>query len=172
MTPPTGITDPATGNNTSTTTTTLTPKPVLTITKLGAAGLTAGNTATYTLNISNTGSSDAVGASITDIIPAALTNVSWQTAVAGAATITSGATGTNNNLAIIANIPAGAANTISVTITGTVNPGATGSVSNTATVTPAEPTGTGSNSTVNANVTSTSGVVITKTGPSFDRYCW
>jgi uncharacterized repeat protein (TIGR01451 family)/gliding motility-associated-like protein len=166
VTPPTGITDPAPGNNTSTTTTNLTAKPVLTITKLGAAGLTAGNTATYTLNISNTGSSNAVGASITDIIPAALTNVSWTSTVAGAATITNGVTGTGNNLNITANIPAGVANTISITITGTVNPAAKGNISNTATVTPAEPTGTGSNSTVNANVTSTSGIVITKTGPS------
>lgn len=166
VTPPAGITDPTPGNNTSTTTTNLTAKPVLTITKLGAAGLTAGNTATYTLNISNTGSSNAVGASITDIIPAALTGVNWTSTVAGTATITNGATGTGNNLSITANIPAGAANTISVTITGTINPAATGNVSNTATVTPAEPTGTGSNSTVNANVTSTSGIVITKTGPS------
>lgn len=166
VTPPTGITDPIPGNNTSTTATSLTAKPVLTITKLGAAGLTAGNIATYTLNISNTGSSNAVGASITDIIPATLTGVSWTSAVSGAATITSGATGNGNNLNITANIPAGSANTISVTITGTVNPAATGNVSNTATVTPAEPTGTGSNSTVNANVTSTSGIVITKTGPS------
>ncbi|RAJ31875.1 DUF7507 domain-containing protein [Pedobacter cryoconitis] len=166
VTPPTGITDPTPGNNTSTTTTNLTAKPVLTITKMGAAGLTAGNTATYTLNISNTGSSNAAGASITDIIPAALTGVSWTSTVAGAATITNGASGTGNNLSITANIPAGAANTISVTITGIVNSGATGNISNTATVTPAEPTGTGSNSTVNANVTSTSGIVITKTGPS------
>lgn len=166
VTPPTGITDPTPGNNTSTTTTNLTAKPVLTITKMGAAGLTAGSTATYTLNISNTGSSNAAGASITDIIPAALTGVNWTSTVAGTATITNGATGTGNNLNITANIPAGAANTISVIITGTVNPGATGNVSNTATVTPAEPAGTGSNSTVNANVTSTSGIVITKTGPS------
>ncbi|MBB5639363.1 putative repeat protein (TIGR01451 family)/gliding motility-associated-like protein [Pedobacter cryoconitis] len=166
VTSPPGITDPTPGNNTSTVTTNVTSKPVLTITKLGAAGLTAGNTATYTLNISNTGSSNAVGANITDIVPAALTNVSWKTTVAGTAAITAGATGTGNNLNITANIPAGAANTITVTITGTVDPGATGNVSNTATVTPAEPTGTGSNSTVNANVTSTSGVVITKTGPS------
>ncbi|WP_152620333.1 beta strand repeat-containing protein, partial [Pedobacter lusitanus] len=166
VTPPTGVTDPTPGNNTSTITTNLTPKPVLSITKLGAAGLTAGNTATYTLNISNTGSSNAVGATISDIIPATLSNVSWTSTVAGAATITTGGTGTGNNVSLTANIPAGAANTISITITGTVDPGATGTISNTATVTPAEPTGTGSNSTVNANVTSTSGVVITKTGPS------
>ncbi|MBB6500680.1 Ig-like domain-containing protein [Pedobacter cryoconitis] len=166
VTSPPGITDPTPGNNTSTVITNITSKPVLTITKLGAAGLTAGNVASYTLNIANTGSSNAVGASITDIVPAALTNVSWTSTVAGAAAITTGATGTGNNVSLTANIPAGAANTISVTITGTVNPGATGSISNTATVTPAEPAGTGSNSTVNSNITSTSGVVVTKTGPS------
>ncbi|MBB6500684.1 Ig-like domain-containing protein [Pedobacter cryoconitis] len=166
VTSPPGITDPTPGNNTSTVITNITSKPVLTITKLGAAGLTAGNVASYTLNIANTGSSNAVGASITDVVPSALTNVSWTSTVAGAAAITTGATGTGNNVSLTANIPAGAANTISVTITGTVNPGATGSISNTATVTPAEPAGTGSNSTVNSNITSTSGVVVTKTGPS------
>jgi uncharacterized repeat protein (TIGR01451 family) len=166
ITGPPAITDPTPGNNTSTVTTNVISKPVLKITKIGAAGLTAGNTATYTLTIANTGSSNASGASITDAVPAALTNVSWTSTIAGAAIITSGATGTGNNVSLIADIPAGTANTITVTITGTVNSGATGSISNTATATPAEPAGTGSNSTVTSNITSTSGIVITKTGPS------
>lgn len=166
VTAPADVTDPTPGNNTSTVTTNITSKPVLNIVKLGAAGLTAGNTATYNLTITNTGSSNATGASITDQVPADLTNVNWTTTAAGAATITSGTTGIGNNVAIQANIPAGAANTVSVVITGTVNPAAKGNISNTATVTPAEPTGTGSNSTVNSSITSTSGVTISKTGVS------
>ncbi|WP_342329126.1 gliding motility-associated C-terminal domain-containing protein [Pedobacter sp. FW305-3-2-15-E-R2A2] len=166
VTAPVGITDPVPGNNTATDVNTTQVKPVLLITKLGAANVTAGNIATYTLTITNTGSSNAVNADITDAVPAALTNVSWSTAVAGAALVTTGATGTGNAVNLKANIPAGTGNTVTVTISGTVNPGATGTVSNTGTATPAEPNGTGSNSTVNSNVTSTSGVVITKTGPS------
>lgn len=166
VTAPAGITDPVPANNIATDVNATQVKPVLLITKLGAANVTAGNVATYTLTITNTGSSNAVNADITDAVPAALTNVSWSTAVAGAALVTTGATGTGNAVNLKANIPAGTGNTVTVTITGTVNPGATGTISNTGTATPAEPNGTGSNSTVNSNVTSTSGVVITKTGPS------
>ena len=166
VTAPIGITDPVPANNTATDVNTTQIKPVLFITKLGAANVTAGNVATYTLTVTNTGSSNAVNADISDAVPATLTNVSWSSSVAGSALVTVGATGSGNAVNLKANIPAGAGNSVTVTITGTVNPGATGTISNTATVTPAEVNGTGSNSTVNSNVTSTSGVVITKTGPS------
>jgi gliding motility-associated-like protein/uncharacterized repeat protein (TIGR01451 family) len=165
VTAPAGITDPVPGNNTATDINTIQVKPVLMISKLGAANVTAGNIATYTLTVGNTGTSNAVNADISDAVPAALTNVSWSSAVAGTALVTAGATGSGNAVNLKANIPAGAGNTVTVTITGTVNPAATGTISNTGTATPAEPNGTGGTSTVSSNVTSTSGVVITKTGP-------
>ena len=166
LTPPTGITDPTPGNNTSTITTTIQAKPVLAITKTGSASLTAGTTTTYTLRVVNTGSSDAVNADITDVVSNTLQGVSWVSSVEGAATIGTGATGSGNNVTLKVNIPAGSVNAVNVTITGTVNPAATGSLSNTATTTPAEPQGTGSSSTVNSNITSTSGVTIAKTAVS------
>ncbi|NQX42924.1 DUF11 domain-containing protein [Pedobacter steynii] len=166
VTAPAGITDPVPGNNTATDINVVQAKPVLAITKLGAANVTAGNTATYTLTVTNTGTSNAVNADISDAVPATLTNVSWTSSVAGTAAVTTGATGNGNTVNLKANIPAGTGNTVTVTITGTVNPAATGTISNTGTATPAEPNGTGSSSTVSSNVTSTSGVVIVKTGPS------
>ncbi|MBO9675290.1 MAG: DUF11 domain-containing protein, partial [Sphingobacteriaceae bacterium] len=166
LTPPAGITDPNTTNNTATSNTAINAKPVLAITKTGSSGLTAGSAATYTLRIVNNGSSNAINADITDAVPSAIQGVTWTSTTEGAAAVTTGASGSGNNVNLKVNIPAGSANAINVTIQGTVNPGATGSITNTATVTPAEPQGTGSTSSVNSNITSTSGVTISKTAAS------
>ncbi|MBC6110040.1 DUF11 domain-containing protein, partial [Pedobacter sp. CCM 8938] len=166
LTPPTGITDPTSGNNTATINTAIQVKPVLAITKTGASGLTAGANATYTLRITNTGSSNAVNADVTDAVPAALQSVTWTSTLEGAATVSAGSTGSGNSVNLKVNIPAGSANAVNIIIQGTVNPAATGSITNSATTTPVEPQGIGSNSTVNSNITSTSGVTIAKTAVS------
>ncbi|MBB5438855.1 putative repeat protein (TIGR01451 family)/gliding motility-associated-like protein [Pedobacter sp. AK017] len=167
LTVPAGITDPTGSNNESTDNTTIVSKPVLAITKSGASGLTAGAVVNYTLKIVNTGSSDAINAAINDAVPASVENVSWTATPNGAATLVSGSSGNGNAVAVRANIPAGNANNyISVSISGTLNPGTTGNVINTASVLPAEPQGSGSNSSVNANVTSSSGIVVSKAGLS------
>ncbi|WP_316759939.1 gliding motility-associated C-terminal domain-containing protein [Pedobacter aquatilis] len=167
LTPPQGITDPITNNNEATDITSIVSKPVLAITKSGASGLTAGSAVNYTLKIVNTGSSDAINAAINDAVPAGVENVTWTATANGSATVVSGASGSGNAVTLKANIPSGNANNfISVNINGTLNPAATGSVNNTASVTPSEPQGSGSNSAVNSNVTSSSGIVISKAGPS------
>ena len=167
LTVPPGIIDPVITNNEATDNSAIIARPVLAITKSGASGLTAGSTVSYTLKIVNTGSSDAINASINDAVPAGVESVNWTAKANGGASIVSGASGSGNAVAINANIPAGNANSfISVNINGTLNPAATGSVNNTASVTPAEPQGTGSNSSVNSNVTSSSGIVISKAGAS------
>ncbi|QPH40491.1 DUF7507 domain-containing protein [Pedobacter endophyticus] len=167
LTVPTGITDPVLTNNKATDVTAVVAKPVLAITKSGASGLIAGSTVEYTLKVVNTGSSDALNAAIEDAVPASVENVSWTATANGNATVVSGASGSSNAVSVRANIPAGNANNyINVTITGTLSPAATGSVNNTASVSPAEPQGAGSNSAVNANITSSSGIVISKAGAS------
>jgi uncharacterized repeat protein (TIGR01451 family)/gliding motility-associated-like protein len=166
LTPPAGITDPNTTNNTATNNTTINAKPVLAITKTGSSGLTAGSAVTYTLRIVNNGSSNAINADITDAVPTSIQGVTWTSTTEGTAAVGTGASGSGNTVNLKVNIPAGSANAINVTIQGTVDPGATGSITNTATVTPAEPQGTGSTSSVNSNITSTSGVTISKTAVS------
>nr|WP_121270619.1 gliding motility-associated C-terminal domain-containing protein [Pedobacter schmidteae] len=167
LTLPTGITDPVGTNNEATDNTSIVAKPILAITKSGASGLTAGSTVNYILKIVNTGSSDAINAAINDAVPASVENVTWIATPNGAATLVSGGTGNGNAVAVRANIPAGNANNyISVNISGTLNPGAAGNIINTASVLPAEPQGSGSNSSVNANVTSSSGIVVSKAGLS------
>ncbi|RYE16685.1 MAG: DUF11 domain-containing protein, partial [Sphingobacteriales bacterium] len=112
-----------TGNAaTSTANTTVTRNPVLTITKTGSATVTNGGTLSYQILVANTGTSDAVNAAINDVVDANLINVGWATTVQGAATVTPAtATGAGNNVVLNATIPAGVGNTVTVTVTGTLN---------------------------------------------------
>ncbi|WP_316804251.1 Ig-like domain-containing protein [Pedobacter nototheniae] len=167
VTVPAGVNDPQTTNNTATDNTVVQNKPVLNITKTAPVDVVAGAVLTYTLTVTNTGSSTAINADITDAVPVALTNVSWTSSVSGTASVTSNPSGTGNNVNLNAYVPPGAGNTIVVTITGTVNPATPiGTISNTATVSPAEPLGTGGTSTATTTVKQTPVLTITKSGPS------
>ncbi|QNN40819.1 Ig-like domain-containing protein [Pedobacter roseus] len=140
--------------------------PVLAVAKTGPATLTAGNTASYTIRVTNTGLGNALAATIADNVPNSFNNVSWTSAVEGTATIVSGGTGTGNALSIQANIPSGTGNAVVVTVTGILKADATGNVSNTATAVPVEPGGTAGTSTVTSNISSTVGLNIIKTAPA------
>jgi len=84
---------------------------------------------TYTIVVSNSGPSPAVGASIVDTFPASLTGVTWTCVAAGA--------GSACNAAGIGNISeainVGVGGSVTFTATGTIDPAATGSLVNTAT---------------------------------------
>ncbi|WP_410221085.1 gliding motility-associated C-terminal domain-containing protein [Pedobacter sp.] len=164
VTPPADITDNVPSNNTSTITTTITAKPILDIVKNGMPGLTAGGDVTYTLEVNNRGSSNAVNAIIADNVPNDIVDVTWTATESGTAKIKSAAQGTGNVIQLTADFPADPTSKITVTIKGKVLSSAKGAITNIASVTPAEPSGTGSNSSVTSNLTSTSGVYISKTG--------
>ena len=68
--------DPDPTNNTSTISTSVGPAADLAITKSGPASVVAGGAITYTLSVSNSGPSDAVGVSVVDTLPAGVTFVS------------------------------------------------------------------------------------------------
>ncbi|TCC27359.1 DUF11 domain-containing protein [Kribbella speibonae] len=68
--------DPTTSNNTSTTTPAVKALADLSVAKTAAATVVAGNELTYTLAVRNAGPSDAVGAVVTDTLPAGTTFVS------------------------------------------------------------------------------------------------
>uniref|UniRef100_A0AC34GH50 DUF11 domain-containing protein n=1 Tax=Panagrolaimus sp. ES5 TaxID=591445 RepID=A0AC34GH50_9BILA len=124
----------------STVTTTIKSEPSVTLVKTGPSQISAGQTVTYTLTAGNNGPSDARNLSISDPVPAGLTDVKWSAVIEGTATLISGATGTGNAVAVTGDIPAGTANRIVITITGKV-PGsaAAGVLKNLATATPSEP---------------------------------
>ncbi|MBB5639442.1 putative repeat protein (TIGR01451 family), partial [Pedobacter cryoconitis] len=158
-----GQNDPLPGNNTSTATTT----PVsLQISKTGPATASAGSTVNYVVTVSNNGIADALLQSIVDNVSATLTNVSWTATGIGSATVITGATGTNNNVAVTGNIPAGGGNQIRINITGTI-PSSTvaTTVSNTASVnTPGSPLV--NSNTVVTTITKDANVKIQKSGPA------
>ncbi len=154
VTAPAGTTDNNAANNSATDTDTPAPVADLAITKTdGSATYTPGSPITYTLVVTNTGPSNVTGATIADAIPAAITGVSWTSAIAGNASVSSGATGSSNSLAATVNLAAGAGNSVTFTITGTVSPAATGNLVNTATVT--APAGTTDNNAANNSATDT-----------------
>lgn len=144
--------------------TVITANPQLSIVKNGPATVVAGQSISYTITTSNTGLSDAVNLSITDQVPAAITNVQWQATVNGLA-VTNGATsGNTNNISLSGNLPAGENHSIVITVNGIVAGNATGVILNEATVTPSEPGAAAQQSRVTTTVVTDSRVLITKTG--------
>lgn len=140
----------------------ITSKPVLQITKTGATDVSAGGRIRYTLQVENTGVSDATGVNISDSVNAIVQNVSWTSATGGGAAIITGATGNGNIVAVTANIPAGG--TVTVTIDGTVSPAAAGTLQNTAT---ASVTGAPTvHAAVTTLITNDPAIDISKTGPA------
>jgi gliding motility-associated-like protein/uncharacterized repeat protein (TIGR01451 family) len=105
-------------------------EPKLSISKAGPATVNAGEQVTYTLVLSNSGLSDAKEVFIQDVIPPQVSGVTWTSAVTGNASITSGGTGTGNNLLLTGDVAAGADNRITVTVSGTVAPDFTGTLNN------------------------------------------
>ncbi|HEX4146566.1 MAG TPA: choice-of-anchor Q domain-containing protein [Pirellulales bacterium] len=122
-----------------------------------------GQSITYTISVSNTGPSDAVGASIVDALPAALTGATF-TAVAtgGASGFTASGTGSIDDTDV--DLPG--YSTITYTVQATVGPTATGTVAITTNVTPPAASGGNPNSlstTDTDNIVVPSGLQITET---------
>ena len=115
--------DPQDGNNTATATTSLGgPVTDLGIAKTnGVTTVVPGQTVTYTITVTNAGPTDAVGALVTDMFPAALTGVTWTcVGTGGGVCIPSGSGNINESVTV----PVGG--TVTFTATGTVSPAAVG----------------------------------------------
>jgi uncharacterized repeat protein (TIGR01451 family) len=105
----------------------------LTITKSDAPDpVIAGTPLTYTIVVSNPGTLGVADATVTDLFPANLTNVTFTSVASGGATGNTPAGAGNINDTV--DLPVGSS--ITYTVSGTVSPSATGTLSNTATVTP------------------------------------
>jgi uncharacterized repeat protein (TIGR01451 family) len=139
VTAPSGVTDPTPGNDSATDSDTLTPQADLAAVKTDdhggnsttstAGSVVPGSTLTYTVTFSNSGPSDAVGASVTDSFPSDFTGATWTaTQTGGASGFTAGGSG---NISDTVTMPSGS--TLTYTVTGTVKSSATGTLSNTAT---------------------------------------
>jgi uncharacterized repeat protein (TIGR01451 family) len=104
----------------------------LSITKTdGVTTYVPGQTLTYTIVASNAGPAAALGATVADTFPAALTNATW-TCVATGSSSCAAASGTGN---INSGVSLLAGETATFTVTATVSLAATGNIANTATIT-------------------------------------
>jgi uncharacterized repeat protein (TIGR01451 family) len=134
VTAPAGVTDPTPGNNSASDGDTITAAPgaAVTGTKTVSAGpYTVGGTITYTVTLTNSGTgaqADNPGNEFTDVLPATLALVS-ATATSGTAVATTGTNTVTWNGAIPAS------GSVTITITATILPAATGqTVSNQGTI--------------------------------------
>ena len=91
----------------------------------------AGSQITYTIVVSNNGSVPVTGATVTDNLPAAITNATWSCMPSAGSSC--GASSGSGSINTTVSLPGNGTATFS--LTGTVSPTATGSLANTATVT-------------------------------------
>ncbi|ANB19547.1 proprotein convertase P-domain-containing protein [Dokdonella koreensis] len=123
---PAGVTDPTPGNNSATDTDTITLLgAAVTASKTVAGSFVPGSPVTYTVTLTNSLGAQAnnPGDEFTDVLPAALTLVS-ATATSGSAVATIG----TNTVTWNGAIPGGGS--VTITITATLSPSATGTVAN------------------------------------------
>lgn len=137
--------------------TTITPRADLALTKDGPATVTAGTDATFTIDVTNNGPSDAASITVTDPIPA---NTTFVSASAGCTADATTVTCTQASLL--------AGQSTSFTIVFRASPAAMGTIDNTATVTAAtaDPNAANDQDTASATVTAVADLGVVKTGPA------
>ena len=155
---PAGVTDIDPTNNSATDTDSLTAEADLSIVKTdGVASVPQGGTTTYTIVVANGGPSAAVGATVSDAMPAAVASDTFTAVGGGGASgfTTSGSGNINDTV----NLPAGG--TVTYTVVANLNASALGSLVNTATV--AVPAGVTDPDPANNSATDTDTITTTPT---------
>jgi uncharacterized repeat protein (TIGR01451 family) len=155
------------GNDSATAVTTVTASADLSVNKTGPATATAGTDITYTITLTNNGTSNAASVTLSDTVPANATFVSESQTTGSTFSCTKpsvGGTGTVN--CTLASFAPGSA-TFSITVH--ISPGAAGAViSNTANATTSttDPNPGNNTSTALTNATASADVSIVKTAPA------
>jgi uncharacterized repeat protein (TIGR01451 family) len=128
---PTGAVDTLPSNNSATDIDSVTPVFDLSITKTnGQSSVISGQTTTYTIQVTNSGPSDVLDATVADTFTSSLTEVTFTSSASGGASgNTSNGAGNINDTV---DMPAGSS--ITYTVTARVGSSATGTLTNTATV--------------------------------------
>lgn len=133
VSPPTGVTDPNSNNNTNSDTDTLAPKADVNISKTdGKTAINPGDPITYTIRVGNNGPSTVNNIAVQDTVPSTINNVTWTCAVTTGTGSCGAASGSGNAIATTVNLTKGAIATY--TVQGTVSPSApkSGTLTNTA----------------------------------------
>jgi gliding motility-associated-like protein/uncharacterized repeat protein (TIGR01451 family) len=144
--------------------TTISRKARISIVKQAPPTGIAGDSLRYVITVFNSGPSDATAVAISDNVPGTLSGVSWNASSSGAAQVSGNASGTGNNIALQAILPAGTANIVTIQVVGRIAPGFTGTLNNQAIAT-LNGTQTPSNITA-TEVAPRAALTITKTGPA------
>lgn len=150
--------DPDLSNNTSTTETPVVEQADISVVKLGSPNpVTPGGLLTYTVTVSNAGPGAAVNTTLTDNVPAQLTNVEFSTDNG----VTFRPWGGILSLGVLE-----PGFVLNVLIRGTVSPSASGTITNTAVVnsTTPDPNPDNNTSTENTPVTASADLSVTKSG--------
>ena len=149
--------DPNTADNTVTSTTPVTASADLSLAKTGPADLHAGQQINWRLDVSNTGPSDAQGATVTDTLPAGIAGASG--------TGPGGACSLDNSVMTCALGAVAAGSTATVTVTATVGTDISDTLHNSATVTSSTTDPNIANNTASSDtvVTRSADVSVTKT---------
>lgn len=148
--------DPDLSNNTSTTETPVVEQADISVVKLGSPNpVTPGGLLTYTVTVSNAGPGAAVNTTLTDNVPAQLTNVEFSTDNG----VTFRPWGGILSLGVLE-----PGFVLNVLIRGTVSPSASGTITNTAVVnsTTPDPNPDNNTSTENTPVTASADLSVTK----------
>jgi uncharacterized repeat protein (TIGR01451 family) len=139
---PAGTTDPDATNNSSTDSDTATPQADLAVAVTdGKTTVVPGTSNTYTITVTNNGPSTVSSLTLTDTIPAALLNSSFTPSVGAYDSVTG----------LWSGLSLASGQNVTMTLTGTIDPNATGSLSNTVTVAP--PSGTTDSNSANDSFT-------------------
>ncbi len=132
-------------NNTATDTDSQNSQAAISVTKDdGVTEYVPGTSLTYTITVSNTGPSDALGVSVTDAIPPQFTSWTWTCVTTGGATCNGSGGAINTNFSDTVDMPAGS--TITYTVVAQVASSATGNLTNTVTISHPADTTPGDNS--------------------------
>src|SRR6185295_12870707 len=130
--PPSGTSDPNMPNNSASDTDTLTPQADLAVAVSdGKTIVVPGSSDTYTITVTNNGPSTVSSLTLTDTIPAALLNATFGSPSVGSYDPGSG---------LWSGLSLASGQKVTITLTGTIDPNAAGTLANTVTVAP--PAGT------------------------------
>ncbi len=148
--------DPNGSNNSAVQSSTVAAEADLSITKTGAATVTAGGQATYTVTVTNNGPSDATGIVVTDVLPAGMSFAS--------SNVTPGVNGQTITWPTLGSLSNGASQVYTLTVN--VASSATGVLNNTASVASVttDPNGANDGAARASTVVTSADLAIIKTG--------
>jgi uncharacterized repeat protein (TIGR01451 family) len=154
--------DPVSGNDVGTDSTTVIAVSDLAVTKTGPAEAVAGTDVSYEITVTNAGPSDALGIGVTDSAPAPLTAMSWTCTATAGSSCPAGGSGAPDFFATVR-----VGGELTVTLTGTIDPGFIGQMTNSVVLTPepgaTDPTPGDHSDAVETEVRAEADVAATKT---------